>query len=362
MLWTVKFWLSKYDFCRLFHTEKSWHTNWFSAVIVSGQRDLASDANETRNASGRFWEWNQNPKLPWNDYHGNQWQRKSQGLHSKRSCGIIQPVFCVSIRVCSGNSSAWKGEWSVTKLRPVLDWCNSLSIWSCYCTRLVTCKNLRETTDLIAPSLTELFNKSLRLGCLPEDWKLANIVLVFKKYNKEQRKTTDRSRSKFLLFLKWWRGAYIFNAIRDHFFNLISACQHGFIAERLCVTQLVEVLGKLAESWIEEDIRYLDMWKAFVTANHAKLLRKLHQYGFRGNLLTWLEPYLHNRSQRVTILGTTSSLLPVTSGVPQGSILGPVLFLMYVNSHPDFVRSNQIAAFVDDTKVFKEITSTRDAE
>ena len=170
----------------------------------------------------KFWsvlEWNQSPKLPWNDYHGNQWQRKSQGLHSKRSCGIIQPVFCVSIRVCSGNSSAWKGEWSVTRLRPVLDWCNSLSIWSCYCTRLVTCKNLRETTDLIAPSLTELFNKSLRMGCLPEDWKLANIVLVFKKYNKEQRKTTGRSRSKFLLFLKWWRGAYIFNAIRDHVFQ-----------------------------------------------------------------------------------------------------------------------------------------------
>ena len=99
-----------------------------------------------------------------------------------------------------------------------------------------------------------------------------------------------------------------------------------------------------------------------MTANHAKLLRKLHQYGFRGNLLTWLEPYLHNRSQRVTILGATSSLLPVTSGVPQGSILGPILFLMYVNSLPDVVRSKQIAAFVDDTKVFKEITSTRDAE
>ena len=125
----------------------------------------------------------------------------------------------------------------------------------------------------------------------------------------------------------------IFNAIRDRVFDLISACQHGFIAERLCVTQLVEVLGKLAESWI-----------------------------VLGNLLTWLESYLHNRSHRVTILGVTSSLLPVTSGVPQGSILGPILFPMYVNSLPDVVRSNQIADFVDDTKVFKEITSTRDAE
>ena len=104
------------------------------------------------------------------------------------------------------------------------------------------------------------------------------------------------------------------------------------------------------------------MSKTFDTVNHAKPLTKLHQYGFEGNLLTWLESYLHNRSQRVTILGATSSPLPVTSGVPQGSIIGPMLFLLYVNSLPDAVRSSQIAAFADDTKIFKEITSTRDAE
>ena len=97
------------------------------------------------------------------------------------------------------------------------------------------------------------------------------------------------------------------------------------------------------------------MSKAFDSVNHPKLLRKLHQYGFGGNLL-------HNRFQRVTILGATSSPLPVTSGVPQQSIIGPMLFLLYVNSLPDAVRSSQIAAFVDDTKIFKEITSKRDAE
>ena len=83
---------------------------------------------------------------------------------------------------------------------------------------------------------------------------------------------------------------------------------------------------------------------------------------FWGNLPTWIESYLHNRFQRVTILGATSSPLPVASGVPQGSILGPMLFLLYVNSLPNAVRSSQIAAFADDTKIFKEITSTRDAE
>ena len=104
------------------------------------------------------------------------------------------------------------------------------------------------------------------------------------------------------------------------------------------------------------------MSKAFDKVNHAKLLRKLRHYGVWGNLLSWLESYLHNRSQRVTTLGATSSPLPVSSGVPQGSILGPMLFLLYVDSLPDAVRSSHIAAFVDDTKVFKEITSKRDAE
>ena len=96
---------------------------------------------------------------------------------------------------------------------------------------------------MIAPLLTELFNLSLRLGCLPEDWKLANILPVFKKDNKEQ---AENYRPISLLFIvprvmEWC----IFTAIRDHVFNLISACQHGFIAERSCVTQLVEVLDQI---------------------------------------------------------------------------------------------------------------------
>ena len=126
---------------------------------------------------------------------------------------------------------------------------------------------------------------------------------------------------------------------------------------------MLDQIGTKLDRGGQVDIIYLDMSKAFDTANHARLLRKLHQYGFGGNLLTWLESYLHNRFQRVTILGATSSpLLTVTLGVPQESILGPMLFLLYVNSLPDAVRSSQIAAFADGTKIFKEITSTRDAE
>ena len=134
------------------------------------------------------------------------------------------------------------------------------------------------------------------------------------------------------------------------------------LTEQSCVTQLVEVLDQIGtklDRGGQVDIIYLDMSKAFDIVNHVKLLRKLHQYGFWGNLLTWLESYLHNWSQWVTILGATSSPLPVTSAVPRGSILRPMLFLLYV---PDAVRSSQIAAFANHTKILKEITSTRDAE
>ena len=133
---------------------------------------------------------------------------------------------------------------------------------------------------------------------------------------------------------------------------------------RSCTSQLVGVLdkiGKFLDRGEQVDVIYLDMTKAFDRVNHEILINKLRRFGFNNNLLNWFQSYLHHRRQQVTVLGSTSSSLPVTSGVPQGSILGPILFLLYVNDLPDAVSSSTIATFADDTEIFKPIASKTDS-
>ena len=108
------------------------------------------------------------------------------------------------------------------------------------------------------------------------------------------------------------------------------------------------------------DVIYLDMSKAFDKVSHAKLLQRLREFGFRGNILNWFSSYLSNRCQQTTIHGATSRPLAVTSGVPQGSILGPLLFLLYENHLSNTVNNSTIATFADDTKIFRTISSTPD--
>lgn len=220
---------------------------------------------------------------------------------------------------------------------------------------------LKATATEIAPSLCVLFNKSLQLGTLPTDWKLANITPVYKKGNKEY---TENYRPISLLSqVSKVMERCIFNNIRENVQSLIHTSQHGFISGKSCVTQLVEVLdyiGSKLDRGGQIDVIYLDMAKAFDKVNHELMIRKLHQFGFRGNLLNWFRSYLEKRKQRVTVLSATSCSLPITSGVPQGSILGPMLFLIYANTLPDAVCSSKLAAFADDTKLFKLIERADD--
>ena len=150
----------------------------------------------------------------------------------------------------------------------------------------ISARILKETVYKITPSLCELFSKSLRLGSLPMDWKLANVVPVFKKDNKEYAENY-RPISLLCLVSKVIERCAL-NSIKDRVYSLIDSSQHGFITGRSCVTQLVEVLdyiGSQLDNGGQVDVIYLDMSKAFDKVSHRKLLRKLRDYGFSGNLL-----------------------------------------------------------------------------
>ena len=130
--------------------------------------------------------------------------------------------------------------------------------------------------------------------------------------------------------------------------------QHGFRKRRSCTTQLLSVLhnlGKALDSGQVVDIVYLDFSKAFDSVSHQNLLSKLRQYGIGGSLLNWLADYLKGRRQRVVVEGVSSSFLNVTSGVPQGSVLGPLLFLLYTKDLPSSVAHSTVPMFADDSKM-----------
>ena len=157
----------------------------------------------------------------------------------------------------------------------------------------------------------------------------------------------------------------VLNSNKDHLYQVISPKQQSFGTGRSCVTNLLEALdhiGSLLDSGSQVDTIYLDMSKAFDKVGHRRLVHKLIQAGFGCNLLNWFCSYLSGRRQRVTVLGATSEDLPVTSGVPQGSILEPALFLLYVNELPEIISSSsRILMFADDTKIFGEIKTLGDA-
>lgn len=138
--------------------------------------------------------------------------------------------------------------------------------------------------------------------------------------------------------------------------------QHGFRSKRSCVTQLLEVI----DDWYDIldnkgciDAIYLDFQKAFDTVPHKRLLNKMHSYGIRGNVLSWIESFLSDRTQKVRIFNTISSEANVISGIPQGSVLGPILFLVFINDLPEVVKSS-VKLFADDTKIYSAIESSED--
>ena len=140
--------------------------------------------------------------------------------------------------------------------------------------------------------------------------------------------------------------------------------QHGFRERRSCETQLIQLVEELVRNTSkgrQTDLILLDCSKAFDRVNHLKLLHKLHQHGARGNTLSWIKAYLTGGSQTVVLEGESSSEIPVNSGVPQGFVLGPLLFLLYINDLPENIHS-QARLLADDTTTYITINNHSDSD
>ena len=209
--------------------------------------------------------------------------------------------------------------------------------------------------------LALLFSKSIQEGVFPLHWKKANITPVHKSGPKNDA-NNYRPISILCAFGKIFeRIIYIqlFEATKLH----ICPEQHGFFTGRSTVTNLTlftHDIIKFMEEGSQTDAIYTDYSKAFDKVDHTILINKLLKMGIHGDLLRWLVSYVSNRSQSVVIGGYRSDWVEVTSGVPQGSLLGPLLFLIYINDIRECFLYSKILLYADDMKIYARVSSHDD--
>jgi len=221
---------------------------------------------------------------------------------------------------------------------------------------------LREIPAYATP-LYIIFRKSLDTGIIPDDWKNANICALHKKGSKTNPNNYRpvSLTSQVVKILERLILNDIMEFCKKH--NILSCHQHGFQPRCSCLTNLLDCFNDWTYIYDQPkvgcDIIYTDFSKAFDSVPHNRLLLKLSKYGLTGKLHQWIKNFLTTRQQRVIVNGASSKWNHVISGVPQGTILGPLLFLLYINDLPAQLDTT-MKLFADDAKVYNSISSTAD--
>ena len=223
---------------------------------------------------------------------------------------------------------------------------------------------LKLVANELAPALRFLFQQSYDTTTVPMQWKQALVTSIYKSGSKAEP-SNYRPISLTCLCCKIMEHI-VLSHMAKHLKtnNILISEQHGFRECLSTVTQLINSTNDWSEALNQKgqtDVVLLDFSKAFDKVSHRHLSSKLNYYGIQNNTLGWINSFLDDRKQAVSVNGTHSSWVSVTSGVPQGSVLGPVLFLLYINDIKDHIQST-IKLFADDSIVYRVIENSHDRD
>lgn len=210
--------------------------------------------------------------------------------------------------------------------------------------------------------LAMIFNLSLKTGIFPDEWKRTRIVPILKKGDVSEV-GNYRPISILACFAKLFESL-IYPVIYRHLNSSLSEFQHGFRSGRSVESSLISFVSEIAtglDKGLQMDAIYTDMSSAFDKVDHNILLSKLRHYGVGNILLQWFGSYLNDRPQIVVVNGAQSQVYYARTGVPQGSHLGPILFLTFINDIVTHVRGSKVSLYADDFKIYRLIKKPEDA-
>ncbi len=229
----------------------------------------------------------------------------------------------------------------------------------------ISAKMLKSTASAIAPSVTTLFNLSVQTGHIPKDWKVSHVVPIPKRPGANS--PSDYRPISLLPILSKLLERHFYKLISEHLseHHPLSNCQWGFQPNKSTVSALISTTHdwfQLLEAGHEIGAVFFNFTKAFDRVPHGPLLFKVAALDLDPHIFNWLCNYLADRSQNVVVNGSNSVSSAVTSGVPQGSILGPLLFLIYIDSisNLSFSAGTKIILYADDILLYRPITSSSD--